>query len=169
MTDLSTLFGGLSLIAGVCPNQDCGELFRLSDARPFLKDKKPASILDQLDAESDRIERALARLEEREQALRDQARQAGQKQAKKRLKKIDRAFSGARLDPQDVKVIFDPVEYVVFDGLSRGKLDRVLLLGHPPASRTQERLFKSISSSVRKGNLDFQTLRVLEDGALELE
>lgn len=169
MTDLSALFGGLSLIAGVCPNPDCGELFRLSDARPFLKGKKPASILDELDAEIDRIDRAQERLELQEQVLRDRARQAGQRQAKRRLKKIDPAFSGCRLDPQDVKVIFDPVEYVVFDGLNAGKLDRVVLLGHPPASRAQERLFKSIARTVRKGNLDFRTLRVLENGALELE
>jgi predicted Holliday junction resolvase-like endonuclease len=168
-SEIADLFGQFSWIMAICPNEDCEQLFRLSDARPFLKDKRPKSALDAIEAEEERISRAIERLEEKESLLREKARAAGLKQAKLRLRKIDPIFSGTKLDPQDVKIIFDPVEYVVFDGMSEDRMSRILLLGHEPKSNQGERVLKSISSSIRSGNIAFKTLRVLEDGALELK
>lgn len=167
--DVSDLFGQLSWIMAICPFEDCGQLFRLSDAQPHLKDKRPHSVLDEIEAEDERIEKAITRLEERESELRIKAASAGRKKANVRLRKIDRVFSGARLDPQDVKIIFDPVEYVVFDGMNTKKLRRILLLAHEPTSREAERIQKSIGTAIRAGNINFNTLRVLEDGTLQLK
>lgn len=167
--DVADLFGQFSWIMALCPNDDCGELFRLSDARPFLKDKRPTSVLDGIEAEEQRIDRAIERLEVKEGLLREKAQAAGLKKAKLRLRKIDPVFSGAKLNPHDVKIIFDPVEYVVFDGLNDDRMRRILLLGHEPTSKQGERVLQSISSSIRAGNIAFKTLRVLEDGVLELK
>lgn len=168
-SDVSDLFGQLSWIMAICPSEDCGQLFRLSDAQPHLKGKRPHSVLDDIEAEDERLERAIERLEEREIELRGRAKIAGLKQAKARLRKIDPVFSGTRLDPQDVKIIFDPVEYVVFDGMNREKLRRILLLAHEPTSKEAERVQKSIGTAIRAGNINFNTLRVLEDGTLQLK
>jgi predicted Holliday junction resolvase-like endonuclease len=83
------------------------------------------------------------------------------------LKRVDPVFCGSGLDPQDVKVIFDPVEYVVFDGLSGERLRRILLMGEPPASKKQEKVHRSLASAVRKGNMEFLTLRVTKEGTVE--
>ena len=163
---LGDIFGQFNHIFGICPC--CGEPFRLNDARPHIRDRYPRSVFDDIDSEEERIDRAVERLEEQEMLLRAKAKEAGLKQAKKRLQKIDSVFSGARLDPQDVKVIFDPVEYVVFDGMKGGELRRILLLGHPPTSRPRELLLKSIEQTIEKGNISFKTLRILEDGGLNL-
>jgi predicted Holliday junction resolvase-like endonuclease len=165
---IGVMFGEFAYILAICPNPDCGQIFRLNDARPFLRDKQPNSILDEIDRESARIDNALERLEAQEEALRAQAKAAGLKEAKRRLKRIDPVFSGTRLDPQDVKVIFDPVEYVVFDGMNNDKLRRILLLTHPPTTTAAERILRSISDAVQKGHTSFKTLRVLETGGLEL-
>jgi predicted Holliday junction resolvase-like endonuclease len=165
-TTLGAIFGQFSYIFGICPC--CGEPFRLNDARPHIKDRHPRSVFDDIDAEEARIDRAVERLEEQEMLFRARAKEAGLMQAKRRLRKIDAVFSGARLDPQDVKVIFDPVEYIVFDGMKGGQLRKIVFLGHPPANGTKERLLTSIGQTIRKGNIAFKTLRILDDGSLNL-
>ncbi|HEY8950082.1 MAG TPA: Holliday junction resolvase-like protein [Rhizomicrobium sp.] len=167
--DISRLFSELGYLLGICPNEFCGELMRITDAHPFLKGKRPRSVLDEIEEQEDRLERALERLEEKEQELRETARLLGLKQAKKRLKVIDAVFSASRIDPQDVKVLFDPVEYVVFDGMNDDRLRRVLFLAHPPTSKQSEAALTSMSQAIERGNLEFRTLRVLEDGGLDLK
>ena len=163
---IGAIFSEFAHILGICPL--CGALFRLGDVRPYLKGKRPHSILDDLDAAEARIDRAMERLDEQEEMLRARAKLAGRRQAKKQLRKIDPIFSGSNLDPQDVRVIFDPVEYVVFDGMQREYLRRILLLSHPPANREVERVQTSVSRAIGKGNVDFKTLRVTAEGTLEL-
>jgi len=79
------------------------------------------------------------RLDGLEDKLRDAARAAGAKAAKKRLRRIDPVFSGSGLDPQDVKVMFDPVEYIAFRGLNGGEVREVLLIAEKPCSSPQEK------------------------------
>jgi len=167
-SELANLLGQFGHVMAICPDAYCGEIFRLSEARPYPKDRKPHSILDDIDRENERIDNAVERLEEREADLRAQAKAQGLKNAKRRLIKVDPIFSGSRLDPQDVKVIFDPVEYVVFDGMSKNKLRRILFIGHEPRNKSAERILGSITKSVKSGNVEFKTLRVREDGGLGL-
>jgi predicted Holliday junction resolvase-like endonuclease len=76
------------------------------------------------------------------------------------LRKIDPIFGGSGYDPQDVKVVFNPVAYVVFDGMSQGKVTKVQLLATPPQNRISEQVQSSIEQTVSRGNLEFRTLRV---------
>ena len=76
------------------------------------------------------------------------------------MRKIDPVFSGAGYDPQDVKVIFNPVTYVIFDGMSQRELRKVQLLARPPQNRVTERIQSSIEQTVNRGNVEFRTLRV---------
>jgi predicted Holliday junction resolvase-like endonuclease len=160
--DLGQTFGELGHILGVCPC--CGDLFYLSEARPYLAGKQPHSVVDQIRAAERRLEREEETLDEIEAFLRDQAAIAGLRTAKKLLKKIDPVFSGAGYDPHDVKVIFDPVTYVVFNGMSRGRLRDIVLLAKPPDNAAAERVQASIGKAVRSGNVEFKTLHVDNDG-----
>ena len=89
---------------------------------------------------------------------------AGLRAAKKTLKKIDPVFSGSGYNPHDVKVIFDPVTYIVFNGIGTGRLREIVMLAHPPESATGERLHNSIRTAVKDGNFEFRTLHVDKDG-----
>jgi predicted Holliday junction resolvase-like endonuclease len=156
--DVAGVFGALGHLMGVCPC--CGELFYLAEGRPYYDGQKPRSAVDKLRAEERRLDEAEQRLDDIEWNLREKAAKAGLQATKKLLKKIDPVFSGAGYDPQDVKVIFNPVTYVVFDGMSQGKLTKVQLLARPPHDRINERVQSSIEQAVSGGNLEFRTMRV---------
>src|SRR6266852_9500401 len=74
--------------------------------------------------------------------------------------------SGAGYDPQDVKVIFSPVTYVVFDGMSQRNLNKIELLVRPAQNRAAERVQNSIEQAINRGNVEFRTLRVDNAGSV---
>jgi predicted Holliday junction resolvase-like endonuclease len=131
--------------------------------RPALK---PASDLDRLRADERRLEEAEEKLDEIESDLRETAARAGLKATKRLLRKIDPVFSGAGYDPQDVKVIFNPVTYIVFDGMSQRKLNRIQLLAKLPENGAAERMQNSIAQAIKRGNVEFRTLRVDSRGGI---
>ena len=167
MQNLLGLFEELNSILVICP--ECEEINRVSETRPYLKGGKPQTVFDRLDAESRALDRIEQRLDERLSVLRKAAQARGWKQARSRLKKLDPVFCGCGLEPQDVKVIFDPVEYVVFDGMTKDALRQVLLMAEEPVTRVQERIQDSIQDTLKKGNIEFTTLRVTEHGTVEKE
>jgi predicted Holliday junction resolvase-like endonuclease len=92
---------------------------------------------------------------------------AGLQATKRLLRKIDPVFSGAGYDPpQDVKVLFNPVTYVVFDGMSQRKLSKIELLARSPQNRATERIQNSIEQALSRGNVEFRTLRVDDRGRI---
>jgi predicted Holliday junction resolvase-like endonuclease len=160
--NVAAMFDQLGSILCVCPQ--CEELFYLSEARPYLAGNQPRSIVDALRAEEHRLERAEVKLDEIEDALREKAAEAGLRAAKKVLKKIDPLFSGSGYNPHDVKVIFDPVTYVVFNGMGSGRLREIVLLADPAKSLAGQRLQGSIEGAIKSGNFEFRTLHVDKDG-----
>jgi predicted Holliday junction resolvase-like endonuclease len=163
---LTAFFDEVAKLAGICPS--CGHVFRLSDARPFKLVPRQPTVLDQIDAQQARIDAALDKLQQAELALRAAARKAGLAGAKHQLRQIDAVFSRAKLDPHDVKVLFDPVEYIVFDGMSHGKLRRVLLLAADPTTSNRRVAQDTIANAVASGGVSFKTLRILKDGGCSL-
>ena len=102
--------------------------------------------------------------------MRAQLTEQGRKQAKQRLKEIDPVFSGTGVDPQDVKVVFDPVEYVVFHGLaSVYGVKFIEFISRSPSNKKQEVLIESISKTINNGDVEFETLRMRNDGSFEVE
>lgn len=164
-SDVGRLLREFGEILCLCPH--CGEVNRLSDLRLSTRGVPKRTALDLLDDEDERLAKAEDRLDAREQELRAVASAAGAKAAKKRLRRIDPVFSGSGLDPQDVKLIFDPVEYVVFRGDAARDIREILLVAEPPSSSASERAKDSVAAAVRKGNVEFATLRVTEEGGIE--
>jgi predicted Holliday junction resolvase-like endonuclease len=157
-------------IFGVCPHPDCGNIFRLSDCDIYLR-KKPAS--DWMDA-LDQMDEHLASLEERLQEkvadMREKARENGRRLARKTVRRIDTIFTPRRLNPDDAKVIFHPIDYVVFNGMKdRARMKNVILLDRKGTTADQRRLQRSIAKTVENGRVAWQTLRVGEDGTVTTE
>lgn len=163
-TNLARVFGQLGHVLGVCPH--CQNLFYLSEARPYFRGKQPHSVVDVLKAEERKLDRAEEKLSEIESTLRKAAAKAGLRAAKRMLKKIDPVFSGSGYNPHDVKVIFDPVPYVGFNGMGSNRLREIVLLGKPSESSAEERLQNSIRKTVKNGNCEFRTLHIDGDGSV---
>jgi predicted Holliday junction resolvase-like endonuclease len=124
---------------------------------------------NRLDAEDERLTSAEERFNSRLENQREQLTEQGRRLAKRKLKKIDPTFSAKDIDPQDVKVIFDPVEYIIFHGLNSGEgVDLVEFVSRTPDSKAQETIVKSIDKTVQNGDIEFETLHMKDDGSFEI-
>jgi len=175
MHGLARTIDSIQEVLATCPC--CGNIFRLVEGKFVFPQKrpKPCEYLDLIalegrlsDAE-ERLESAVERFNEKLEAQRQRLAELGRRKAKKRLKKIDPTFSGKNIDPQDVKVIFDPVEYLIFHGLnSEDGVGSVEFVSRSPYSKNHEVTLRSIDRTVRSGDVEFETLHLRDDGSFEV-
>jgi predicted Holliday junction resolvase-like endonuclease len=89
------------------------------------------------------------------------------------IKKVDKVFVPQKLNPDDAKVIFHPVDFVVFNGMKAGAngdaLKSIILLDSEKKTTDQKRIQKSIIQSVEKENYEWLTIRVDNDGFITQE
>ncbi len=157
-------------IFGICTC--CGDFFRLSDCKVYQEAKAPTDWLDKIEKDERRMdleeEKLIMVLEE----LKQSARERGRKTASKMVKEVDIVFHPQKLNPDDAKVIFHPVDYVVFNGMKENKtegLDNILLLDGEKRTTEGKQIQKSIMKAVDKGNYEWITLRVENDGGIKEE
>ncbi len=160
-------FQTMRQIYGFCPC--CGEPFRLSDATLFFRSRPPQTEFDLIEADRDKLDRQINRFEENEEGIRQAAREKGQRAARRRVRSIVPLLWNRKIEPSDVKVLFHPVEYVVFRGLNEQNCSAIDFVDHPPESQNRERVLKSISDSLEAGNVEWQTFRVSDEGTVALE
>ncbi len=156
------LFQDFQKIYGFCPC--CDTPFRLSDAALFHKAPPPRTAWDDLDDEWERLGRAADRLEADVYWLREEAREQGRQARDRRLSRLTTFFKRRRIVLADLRVIFHPVDYVAFRGLSASRCTSVELIDREPDSRAHERLQQSIEKSLTEGRIDWITLRIQDDG-----
>jgi predicted Holliday junction resolvase-like endonuclease len=73
------------------------------------------------------------------------------------------------LNPDDAKVIFHPIDYVVFDGMKKESIKNIILLDRQEKGTDHRALQRSIEKVVERENYEWQTLRVQEDGKIKEE
>ncbi|HTB21713.1 MAG TPA: Holliday junction resolvase-like protein [bacterium] len=153
----------------LCPK--CATIHRLSDLHLFLPHGKPAKDwLDSIEAEEFRLQEEEERIEEKRQHLQERAREIGRRQAAVQVKKVDRVFSPRKLNADDAKVIFHPVDFLVFQGMKEdGEVNRLLILDRKRNDKDQLRLQDSVQSAVSKKRFEWQTLRVTAEGAVSVD
>lgn len=153
-------------IFGVCPHT--GNVFRLSDCHIYVKKKPEPDWLQQIEAAQLKIYKAEEKLNKKEEAIREKARVAGRKEATKMVRKIDKIFHPLKLNPDDSKVIFHPVDFIVFNGMKSGAIKNLILMDKAKGT-TDKRLQQSIQKVVEKKNYEWITLRVEENGNIKQE
>jgi len=172
-------------IFGVCPC--CKKIFQLTDCAvniPGIKitfkqlhnivkereklDKRRDAFESREDKYYENNERYQNRLDEfktSDKIIEKRVRRSGRKLALKKIGKIDKVFSQKNIDPRDTRLIFSPVEFVIFNGLTEYKrIDSLLLLGKQPESSCQEKILNSIGKVIKTGNLEFTQIRIDENG-----
>ncbi len=177
MTNLIYVIDEFQSVYGFCPC--CGEIFRLADAKlkfPSVAIKNdPFFNVKLREARVARQQEQLSRYEEKMNEAYERAKNAaqvrGRKLAKQRLKRIDPIFSGREIDTQDVKTIFDPVNFVVFDKMNSesGIIKGIEFIAIQPHSQKREQVLKSIQKVIDRGYLEFNTIRVGKEGEIAVE
>jgi predicted Holliday junction resolvase-like endonuclease len=169
----SQIFDFFSLyrhIFGVCTHSDCGVLFRLSDCHIYLRKKPLRDWMDELDRMDAQLARLEEKLQEKADEMREKARERGRRLALQTVRRIDLVFTPRRLNPDDAKVIFHPIDYVVFNGMKDGaRIENIILLDREGTTADQRRLQRSIEKTVERGRFVWQTLRVADDGTVSAE
>lgn len=155
-------FQDFQRIFGFCPC--CGEPFRLSDATLFHKAPPPRTPWDLLDAQREKLARAEERLFADTERLREQAQQAGRKEMEHRLRTLTRFFRTQRIAIRDIRLLFHPVDYVAFRGISEGSCSAVEFIDREPTSSAHEQLQRSIENTISAGNVSWITMRIDDDG-----
>jgi len=126
--------------------------------------------MDEITLEENRLDGLEEKLEERKKDLQEKAREAGRKLAQRAVKKIDPIFTPCKLDPDDAKVIFHPIDYIVFNGMKKAEsIKNIILLDREEKGTDHRVLQKSIEKVVEHENYEWQTLRVQEDGKIRFE
>lgn len=166
--DMLKFFALQRQIFGICPRSH--EFFRLSDCKIFLKKRPVQDWMDKIEKEDTRLIGVDERLDEKEEEMREKARVKGRRLAQRAIKKIDTIFSPRKLNPDDAKVVFHPIDYIVFDGMKGGYgTRRIVLLDREGKSPDHIRLQKSIEKVIEHDNYEWLTLRVEEDGSMKEE
>ena len=164
-------YSSLRQIFGVCPA--CEEIFRVSDCKLYQKKKPAIDWMEKLENEINRLDILQEKLEEKIELAREAAREAGRKQADKLIRKIDPIFRPLKLNPNDAKVIFHPVDFIVFNGMNNNSSDtgikNVMLLDKDDKQGEYLNIQKSLEQTVNKENYEWLTLHVEEDGSMREE
>ena len=165
-TNAFDVFRDFQNILIVCP--DCGEIHRLSDLKLSYRRKPKRTWWDELvDADAAAWE-AEERLDEKRKDIRQKAVEKGRKQLPKLLKRCVPVIAAHGYYPQDVKAMFDPVDFVIFDGMNtRPAVRRVVLLDGPAKDKRRETAQRSIQSALKKGNVEWKTIRLDERGQIK--
>ena len=166
--DIARFFTLQRRIFGICPK--CGNFFRLSDCRIFLKRKPALDWMDQIDLENGKLADIEQRLEDEEEQLREKEREKGRRRAQQAIKKIDPIFAPRKLEPDDAKVIFHPIDFVVFNGMNTAKsIKNIVMLDRYATQLSHRKIQKSVEKAIDRERYEWQTLRVDKEGNIEIE
>jgi predicted Holliday junction resolvase-like endonuclease len=154
-------------IFGVCPHT--GDIFRLSDCHIYVKKRPEPDWLQKIEIAQNKINNISEKIDERQDEVAEQARIKGRKEANAAIKKFDKCFNPRKLNPDDSKVIFNPIDYIVFNGMKAGLMKNVLLVDSIKTTAADKQIQKSIDKAVEKENYEWITLRIEDNGNIKQE
>lgn len=158
-------FQDFQRIMVVCPK--CGGIHRLSEMSLSYRARPKPTWLDTLRRKEQKVTKAEERFEQKKEAMKEAARERGRRKIPALLKKCVPGICRLGYYPQDVKAMFDPVDFIVFDGMSRQpSVRRLVLLDGPPDNRRRERIQRSLQKVVKQGNYEWRTIRLSDDGQM---
>ena len=164
-------YSSLRQIFTVCPC--CKEIHRLSDCKLYQSTRPPQDWKDNLEKEIKRLESMDEKLKIKITAARILAKESGRKSADKLVKKIGSVFTPLKLNPKDAKVIFHPIDFLVFNGMNSNTVDKaikqILLFDKGNKSGQNLSIQNSIEKTVQTKNYEWLTLRVDNDGKIHEE
>jgi len=144
------------------------ELFCLTDLMLAYRAKPAVAWLDRLEADEDHQQRAEDRFAEDEQRIREVAKEGGRQALPDLLREAEPVFACRGYFAHDVKPLFDPVDYIVFDGMNASSaVKRVVLFDGPALGHARERVQRSVQRALEAGNCKWRTVQMGKDGRIQ--
>lgn len=170
-TPFDTYFREQRHIFGVCPKPECRAVARLADIRVSYRGKYVKDWLDRVDDQTTSWEEKQSGLEEKQKELKqryiDKARRTVLPQ---KLRSISPLFRKERVQPEDIKVLSHPLDFIGFDGLiTNENLRRIVLLDSELNKSFRANIQHSIGKAVDDAKYDWSVLRVDEEGKITQE
>jgi predicted Holliday junction resolvase-like endonuclease len=165
--DLIKFFSYQRQIFGVCPC--CGELFRLSDCKVYRKDAPVSDWKEKLEKQNIALDHFEEKLDLKMGEMRERAREAGRKQADKLIKKVDLVFAPLKLNPDDAKVVFHPIDFLVFNGMKAKELKNLIILDSRNKPSDLKPIQESVADVISKGNYEWLTMNVEIGGKITMK
>jgi len=156
-----------------CECPECGSVFRLSEAQIQSTAKPSEDWLSKIDGEIRALEGKIARAEELFKDKRDKVialqRRKSEREVATKMARIIPNFKKVAVNTRDIKTVGHPVKFVSFDGKDDGQVRQIRFIDYPPASRTQEKMLRSIEDTLKRGDVEWKTLRINERWQIEEE
>lgn len=158
-----SIFQDFQKVLVICPK--CGEIHRLGELKLTYRKRVRHTWLDKLRKEENKVKLDDERLKEEEDKIRKSAREEGRKQIPKLLKKCVPVIYSHGYNPQDLKTLFDPVDFVIFDGMNlKDRIKQVVFFDGPAYDERRETIQTSVKRVIEKGNYDWYTVRLDDMG-----
>jgi predicted Holliday junction resolvase-like endonuclease len=153
----------------ICPC--CGELVRVSDLHLKTKGPTTKTWLDEYDAEDRVLSDKEVVFKDQEEKLKDIANQKGRIEAQKVFQRaICPAIRKLKLDPSDIKPILNPIDYIVFKGMTRSdSISDIIFLTRNHQCSTLNEVRCQIKKAVENEKYDWQVARIEDTGKIIFE
>jgi predicted Holliday junction resolvase-like endonuclease len=164
VNNMLALFRSFRTILCVCPH--CDEVQRLSDLQIRYAGKAGKTWLDNYDTKVKSLEKKDGAFADKEEELREAARERGRRQVPVILKNlIHTELTTQPYDPYDIKALLHPVDFVVFNGMNKNNVVKeITFLSRKAENRALDELRASIRTTINKGSYNWQVARVDVNG-----
>jgi len=152
----------------MCPN--CNEIVRLSDLQLRAKGKAPRTWLDDYQASVEKADEKQSKFEEERENIMEEARERGRAQVPELVRQsLSDEFAKLHYNPYDIKALLNPIDFVVFDGMTDEEMKNVVLLTKSTTNSHLQAIHNDIARTVEDKNYDWKVVRVSTDGQVEIE
>jgi len=85
------------------------------------------------------------------------------------MQHIDPVFSGRGYALEDARAVFDPIDFVLFDGLARHDSVRsIVLLDGPAKNDGRRKIQRAMKKIVTRKHYEWKTVRLSRDGDIQI-
>jgi predicted Holliday junction resolvase-like endonuclease len=153
----------------LCPC--CDEIVRVSNLRIFTKSPTPKTWLDDYEKQVNALEQNVESFEEKEENIRKIQIEKGRLGAEQVVgKAISPIFKELKINPYDVKSILNPIDFIVFDGMTKNEtVNEIILLSKSLKNPQLNTLREQLHQVVREKKYDWQIARIAENGKIQFE
>ena len=153
----------------LCPC--CRKLVRVSDLKLKVKGSKVNTWLDEHERKQQLLEKKVESFGEKEAKLREKAVEMGRKEAQRVFHNaISPEFKALKVDPFDLKPIFNPVDFIAFNGMNKSEaIDNITLLWKKEDVPILNSLRLQIKDIIAHKKFEWKVARIDERGGIVYE
>jgi len=172
--DLLETFQSFRTIYCICPC--CNNLMRLSDINLHYAGEAPETWLDKYEKKVLVLQKKEEKFQEKEKEMREKAKQKGRAQVPDLVRQcFDKNLAKLPYDPYDIKPIWHPIDFVIFNGLNKinekksDVIEDIVFLSKKVKDKELNELRKTIKDTVEDEKYDWKVARVTDKGIITLE